>query len=145
MSNSRMEIETGRALVNGIHIYYEVHGSHEGIPLVLLHGGGSTIDSNFGRALPFLARSRRVIALEEQGHGRASDRDQPVTFEGSADDVAGLLRESENICKPIFSASATARASRYRSPSGIRSSFASWCLRLLSPGAKVRSRSCGSS
>ena len=86
-------IETGRALVNGIHIYYEVHGSHEGTPLVLLHGGGSTIDSNFGRVLPFLARSRRVIALEEQGHGRTSDRDQPVTFEGSADDVAGLMRE----------------------------------------------------
>src|SRR5262249_12463901 len=53
--------------------------------------GGSTIDSNFGRLLPFLARSRRVIALEEQGHGRTSDRNEPVTFEGSADDVAGLL------------------------------------------------------
>ena len=82
----------GRAFVNGIHIYYEVHGSHGGAPLVLLHGGGSTIDSNFGRILPLLARTRRVIALEEQGHGRSSDRDQPFTFEGSADDVAGLLR-----------------------------------------------------
>jgi len=87
------QIETGRALVNGIHIYYEVHGTHDGTPLVLLNGGGSTIDSNFGRVLPFLARVRRVIALDEQGHGRTSDRDQPVTFEGSADDVAGLLRE----------------------------------------------------
>jgi pimeloyl-ACP methyl ester carboxylesterase len=85
-------IEAGRASVNGIHIYYEVHGSHDGIPLVLLHGGGSTIDSNFGRVLPFLASNRRVIALEEQGHGRTSDRDQPLTFERSADDVAGLLR-----------------------------------------------------
>jgi pimeloyl-ACP methyl ester carboxylesterase len=46
------------------------------------HGGGSTIDSNFGRVLPFLASTRRVIALEEQGHGRTSDRDQPFTFEG---------------------------------------------------------------
>jgi pimeloyl-ACP methyl ester carboxylesterase len=81
----------GRALVNGIHIYYEVHGSHDGTPLVLLHGGGSTIDSNFGRVIPFLASTRRVIALEEQGHGRTSDRDQPITFESSADDVAGLL------------------------------------------------------
>jgi pimeloyl-ACP methyl ester carboxylesterase len=85
-------VETGRAFVNGIQIYYEVHGGHDGIPLVLLHGGGSTIDSNFGRVLPFLASRRRVIALEEQGHGRTSDRDQPLTFEGSADDVAGLLR-----------------------------------------------------
>src|SRR3954462_1682903 len=90
-----MPIETGRALVNGIRIYYEVHGDNHGIPLVLLHGGGSTIDSNFGRVLPLLARSRRVIALEEQGHGRTADRDQPVTFERSADDVAGLLRSEE--------------------------------------------------
>jgi len=88
---SATPIETGRASVNGIQIYYELHGSHDGTPLVLLHGGGSTIDSNFGRVLPFLARNRRVIALEEQGHGRTSDRDQPVTFERSADDVAGLL------------------------------------------------------
>jgi len=88
---SSTPVETGRASVNGIDIYYEVHGSHDGTPLVLLHGGGSTIDSNFGRVLPFLARNRRVIALEEQGHGRTSDRDQPVTFERSADDVAGLL------------------------------------------------------
>jgi pimeloyl-ACP methyl ester carboxylesterase len=81
--------------VNGIDIYYEVHGDHGGTPLVLLHGGGSTIDSNFGRVIPFLARTRRVIALEEQGHGRTSDRDQPITFERSADDVAGLLRHLE--------------------------------------------------
>jgi pimeloyl-ACP methyl ester carboxylesterase len=85
-------VEADRALLNGIEIYYEVHGRHDGIPLVLLHGGGSTIDSNFGRVLPFLASTRRVIALEEQGHGRTSDRDQPFTFETSADDVAGLLR-----------------------------------------------------
>lgn len=85
-------VDSGRTLVNGIHIYYEVHGGRDGMPLVLLHGGGSTIDSNFGRLLPILARTRQVIALEEQGHGRTSDRDQPFTFEGSADDVAGLLR-----------------------------------------------------
>jgi len=87
-----MSIETGRAPVNGIDIYYEVHGRSDGTPLVLLHGGGSTIASNFGRVVPFLSGRRRVIALEEQGHGRTSDRDQPVTFEQSADDAAGLLR-----------------------------------------------------
>ena len=87
-----MPIETGRAPVNGINIYYEVHGRSGGTPLVLLHGGGSTIDSNFGRVLPFLSGRRRVIALEEQGHGRTADRDQPVTFEQSGDDVAELLR-----------------------------------------------------
>lgn len=88
-------VESGRAPVNGIQMYYEVHGRHDGPPLVLLHGGGSTIDSNVGRVLPFLARTRRVIAVEEQGHGRTSDRDAPFTFETSADDIAGLLRHLE--------------------------------------------------
>lgn len=85
-------VEAGHAVVNGIDIYYEVHGPAGAVPLVLLHGGGSTIDSNFGRLFPFLARSRRVIAIEEQGHGRSADRDQPFTFAQSADDVAGVLR-----------------------------------------------------
>jgi pimeloyl-ACP methyl ester carboxylesterase len=72
-------------------MYYEVHGAGEGVPLVLLHGGGSTIDSTYGRVLPYFARHRRVIAIEEQAHGRTSDRDQPERFESSADDVAALL------------------------------------------------------
>jgi pimeloyl-ACP methyl ester carboxylesterase len=101
-TNNTTRIEASRASVNGIDIYYEVHGDHDGTPLVLLHGGGSTIDSNFGRVIPFLARTRRVIALEEQGHGRTSDRDQPFTFERSADDVAGLLRHLKVSQADIF-------------------------------------------
>jgi pimeloyl-ACP methyl ester carboxylesterase len=85
-------VESGRASVNGIEMYYEVHGPAGGTPLVLLHGGGSTIEVTFGKILPILVRHRRVIAIEEQGHGRTSDRDQPVRFETSADDVAALLR-----------------------------------------------------
>src|SRR5919106_5071329 len=85
-------LESGHAPVNGIHMYYEVHGRGDGVPLVLLHGGGSTIEVTFGRVLPVLAGSRRVIAVEEQGHGRTTDRDAPVAFESSADDVAALLR-----------------------------------------------------
>jgi pimeloyl-ACP methyl ester carboxylesterase len=85
-------VESGRAPVNGIEMYYEVHGPAGGTPLVLLHGGGSTIEVTWGKILPILARSRRVMAIEEQGHGRTSDRDQPVRFETSADDVAALLR-----------------------------------------------------
>jgi pimeloyl-ACP methyl ester carboxylesterase len=85
-------LESGHAPVNGIDMYYEVHGRRDGVPLVLLHGGGSTIDVTFGRVLPHLARSRRVIAVEEQGHGRTTDRDAPVAFASSADDVAALLR-----------------------------------------------------
>ena len=85
-------LESGHAPVNGINMYYEVHGRRDGVPLVLLHGGGSTIDVTFGRVLPIFAGSRKVIALEEQGHGRSTDRDAPGTFESSADDVAALLR-----------------------------------------------------
>ncbi len=84
-------IDSGRAPVNGIEMYYEVHGCGDGVPLVLLHGGGSTIETTFGRLLPVLAASRKVIAADEQGHGRSTDRDAPVTFESSADDVAALL------------------------------------------------------
>ena len=83
---------SGHAPVNGIDMYYEVHGPDTGIPLVLLHGGGSTIEATFSRVLPLFARQRRVIALDEQGHGRSTDRDQPVRFDTSADDVAAALR-----------------------------------------------------
>jgi pimeloyl-ACP methyl ester carboxylesterase len=84
-------IKKGHAPVNGIQMYYEVYGKAEGTPLLLLHGGGSTIDVTFGRVIPMLAKSRTVIGVEEQGHGRTSDRDAPVRFETSADDISALL------------------------------------------------------
>ncbi len=85
---------SGYAPVNGLEIYYEVHGAAGGetTPLVLLHGGGSTIQTSFGRVLPSLAKSRRVIAFEQQGHGHTADVDRPYSFEQSADDTATLLR-----------------------------------------------------
>ena len=86
------EQDHGHADVNGIEMYYATYGPGRGVRLVLLHGGGSTIDVTFGGILPFLARERRVIAIEEQGHGRTSDRNAPVRFETSADDVAALLK-----------------------------------------------------
>ncbi len=85
-------LESGHAPVNGIRMYYEMHGRPDGVPLVLLHGGGSTIDVTWGRLLPFLAESRRVLAVEEQGHGRTTDRNAPVAFDTSGEDVAALLR-----------------------------------------------------
>jgi pimeloyl-ACP methyl ester carboxylesterase len=84
--------ESRRAPINGIDMYYEIHGRTGGTPLVLLHGGGSTIEVTFGRMIGWLAVGRHVIALEEQGHGRTSDRDRPSSFEASADDVAALVR-----------------------------------------------------
>jgi pimeloyl-ACP methyl ester carboxylesterase len=83
-------LRSGYALVNGLRMYYELHG-FGGTPLVLIHGGGSTIGTNFGRVLPLLARGRRVIAVEVQAHGHTRDIDRPFTFEQDADDVAALL------------------------------------------------------
>lgn len=85
--------QSGHAAVNGIRMYYEVHGDATGVPLVLLPGGGSTIGTTFSRVLPLFAATRRTIALEEQGHGRTTDRDHAISFETSADDVAALARE----------------------------------------------------
>jgi pimeloyl-ACP methyl ester carboxylesterase len=94
MTTSRAMKKNGHLPVNDIQMYYEVHGDG-GTPLVLLHGGGSTIDVTYGRVLPLLARHRTVIALEEQGHGRTTDRDAPVRFDTSADDAAALLGQLE--------------------------------------------------
>ena len=88
---------TGYATVNGLRMYYELHGNYGelhgagGTPLVLVHGGGSTIGTNFGRILPALTRTRRVIAVEVQAHGHTLDVDRAFTFAQDADDVAVLL------------------------------------------------------
>jgi uncharacterized protein YndB with AHSA1/START domain len=83
-------VESGYTPVNGLRIYYEIRGA--GPPLVLLHGGGSTIGTSFGKVLEPLAEHRRVIAFEQQGHGRTADVDRPFSFEQSADDAAALLK-----------------------------------------------------
>jgi pimeloyl-ACP methyl ester carboxylesterase len=80
----------GYAPVNGLQMYYEIHGS--GRPLVLLHGNLSTIGVDFGRMLPGLARDRRVIAVEQQAHGHTADIDRPLSIRQWADDTAALLR-----------------------------------------------------
>jgi pimeloyl-ACP methyl ester carboxylesterase len=84
--------QTGRyAAVNGLKMYYEIHGN--GSPLVLIHGGGSTIESTFGRVLPEFAKSHQVIAVELQAHGHTLDIDRPLSFEQDADDVTALLEK----------------------------------------------------
>lgn len=79
------------ANVNGLKMYYEVHGS--GFPLVLIHGGGSTIGTTFGRILPSLAKMHKVIAVEMQAHGHTADIDRPLSFDQDADDIAELLKQ----------------------------------------------------
>ena len=83
--------KTGYAPVNGIRMYYEIHGD-KGDVLVLIHGGGSTIGTSFGRILPLLATDFRVVAVETQAHGHTTDRNAPESFEQDADDVAALMR-----------------------------------------------------
>ena len=85
--------QSGYAPVNGLKMYYEVHGSAASgsPPLVLLHGGGSTIETSFGKIIPGLAKDRQVIAIEQQGHGHTADVDRPFTFEQSAEDTVALL------------------------------------------------------
>jgi pimeloyl-ACP methyl ester carboxylesterase len=76
------------AEVNGLNMYYEVHGSGE--PLILLHGGVGAIEM-FGEVLPLLAEDRWVVAADLQAHGRTADIDRPLSVELMADDVAALI------------------------------------------------------
>lgn len=78
------------AQVNGLNMYYEIHGT--GRPLVLLHGNLSTIEVDFGRMIPTLAKTRQVIAVEQQAHGHTADIDRPLTIQNWADDTGALLR-----------------------------------------------------
>ena len=80
---------TGYAPVNGLKMYYEVHGSGE--PVVLLHGAFMTIPNNWTGWIGELSKTRKVIAVEMQGHGRTADIKRDFSSENLADDVAALL------------------------------------------------------
>jgi pimeloyl-ACP methyl ester carboxylesterase len=88
----RTDAQTGYAPVDDLNMYYEIHGS--GRPLILLHGAYMTIDM-MGPILPGLAKTRQVIAVEQQGHGHTADVDRPLTYEQMADDTAALVRHLE--------------------------------------------------
>jgi len=80
---------TGYAPVNGLKMYYEIHGSGE--PVVLLHGAFMAITDDWSVWISELSKTRKVIAVEMQGHGRTADIKRDLTYENLADDVAGLL------------------------------------------------------
>jgi pimeloyl-ACP methyl ester carboxylesterase len=82
--------QTGYAPVNGLQMYYEIHGSG-GTPLLLLHGGLFNIDLQFGGLISGLATDRQVIAADFQGHGRTNDIDRPLRSADLAADVVSLL------------------------------------------------------
>lgn len=81
------------ASVNGLQMYYEVHGT--GRPMVLLHGALSTIDINFGDLIRAFATDRQVIAVEQQAHGHTADIDRPLSYRQMAEDTVELLRQLE--------------------------------------------------
>ena len=83
---------SGYAEVNGINLYHEVYG--QGEPLVLIHGGLTTIGEMDGW-VQALAKTRQVIAVEMQGHGRTADTDRPMSFATLGDDIAALLNYLE--------------------------------------------------
>src|SRR5450432_3375544 len=80
---------SGYAPVNGINVYYEVYG--EGKPLVLLHGAFMTIEMNWGQLIPELSKTRKVIAIEMQGHGHTPFSDRKLALATMASDVEGVM------------------------------------------------------
>ena len=81
--------QTGYASVNGLNLYYEIHGN--GQPLILLPGGFMTVEA-MGELVPQLAATRRIIGVELQGHGHTADIERELRFELMADDIAALIR-----------------------------------------------------
>jgi pimeloyl-ACP methyl ester carboxylesterase len=85
--------ETGYAAVNGLRMFYEIHGTQpddDPVPILLLHGAYMTT-ADFGHLLPGLATERQVVVCDLHGHGRTSHADRPITYQGMADDAAALL------------------------------------------------------
>ena len=80
---------TGYAPVNGLKMYYEIHGSGE--PVVLLHGAFMAVTDDWLVWINELAKTRKVIAIDMQGHGHTGDIDRDISYENLSDDVAALL------------------------------------------------------
>src|SRR4030088_3350212 len=88
-SRTTAGLKTGYAPVNGLNLYYEIHGT--GKPLILLHGGlGAT--EMFDDVMPALSNNRQVIAVDLQAHGRTADIDRPLSYDAMADDIAALIK-----------------------------------------------------
>jgi pimeloyl-ACP methyl ester carboxylesterase len=99
-NKTKQDSSIGYASVNGLKMYYEIHGT--GTPLVLIHGGGSTIQTTYGRVLHSFAKTHKVIAVELQAHGHTADINRGLSFEQDADDVAALLKYLNIVKADIF-------------------------------------------
>lgn len=93
--SSQMEAQTAKSSqsgyvpVNGTRIYYEVYG--KGAPLVLLHGAFYTIRMNWAQLIPELSKTRKVIAIEMQGHGHSPYSERKMSITNFADDVVRVM------------------------------------------------------
>lgn len=88
---TEIPVRRGYAPVNGLHMYYEIHGRDtSAAPLLLVHGSFMSTEQ-WGPLLATLARTRQVIVFDQQAHGRTADVDRPLVFETMADDAAALL------------------------------------------------------
>lgn len=85
----RKPTKSGYAPVNGIKIYYEVYG--EGKPIILLHGAFMTLEGNWAQLIPELSKTRKVIAIEFQGHGHTQFSDRKLSDSALASDVKGVM------------------------------------------------------
>jgi pimeloyl-ACP methyl ester carboxylesterase len=90
MTGTSMLAQSGYAPINGLEMYYEIHGEG-GVPLLLLHGSIGSLEM-FRSLLPALTNGRQVIAVDQQAHGRTADIDRPLRYEQLADDAAAFLR-----------------------------------------------------
>jgi len=88
-TSPKAALKTGYAPVNGLKLYYEIHGA--GQPLVLLHGGVGATEM-FSPIMPSLSKTRQVIAVDLQAHGRTADIDRALSMEAMADDIAALIK-----------------------------------------------------
>src|SRR5882757_7730300 len=88
-TRAAVALKTGYAPVNGLNLYYEIHGTGE--PLILLHGGLAATEI-FSEIMPSLSKNRQVIAVDLQAHGRTADIDRPLSYDAMADDIAALIK-----------------------------------------------------
>jgi Alpha/beta hydrolase family len=130
-AQSVVQVKRDYALINGLKMYFEIHGS--GGPLVLLHGGFGVAES-WAPMLPALTKSRQVVIVEQQGHGRTADRDGPLTYSQMVEDTSALLRELK-ISAATFLVIATAGSSQWVSPFARPTWCADWQYTARTPAA----------
>src|SRR5260370_16124803 len=87
-SQAQVAGNSGYAPVDGLNMYFEIHG--HGQPLILIHGGLGSGDM-FSAIIPELSKDREVITVDLQAHGRTADIDRPISYEAIADDVSGII------------------------------------------------------